>query len=104
MNKEFRETANHVIEWAAEKGLTAPKNYLAQLCKVTEEIGELNAAILKNKRAEETDSFGDILVTLVILADQRGVNIENCFFHAYEEIKNRKGKMLNGSFIKDENL
>jgi NTP pyrophosphatase (non-canonical NTP hydrolase) len=95
-------TSEKVLEWAKERGLDNPENYQAQLIKIFEELGELSGAILKGKREEELDAFGDILVVLEILAVQRGVDLSVEYENAYQVIKNRKGKMVNGSFIKDE--
>lgn len=95
-------TSEKVLQWAKEKGLDNPDNYQAQTIKLMEEIGELCGAILKGKRDEECDAFGDIQVVLEILAEQRGVDLEKAYMDAYYVIENRKGKMVNGSFIKDE--
>ena len=91
-----------ILEWASVKGLLNPEIYAVQFMKVSEELGELANAIIKEKRNEEIDAFGDVMVTLYILAEQRGVNLSEAVEIAYEVIKGRKGKMVNGSFIKDE--
>jgi NTP pyrophosphatase (non-canonical NTP hydrolase) len=96
------ETKKSVLSWAKELGLDNPNNHQAQLIKLMEEIGELCNAILKSKREAEEDAFGDIQVVLEILAKQRGIDLEKAYKDAYEVIKNRKGQMVNGSFIKKE--
>ena len=48
------------------------------------------------------DSIGDIFVVLTILSAQKDLEIEGCIFHAWHEIKDRKGKMIDGIFIKEE--
>ena len=72
-----------------------------QLIKIIEEVGELASAILKKKRKEEIDAVGDIMVTLIIFAEIRGYDVMSALGYAYQEIKDRTGKMVDGSFIKD---
>ena len=73
-----------------------------QLLKLYEEAGELSEAVLKEDKQETIDAIGDCVVVLTNLSEHLGVNIEECIEQAYQEIKNRKGKMVNGTFVKDE--
>jgi NTP pyrophosphatase (non-canonical NTP hydrolase) len=95
-------TEEKVIQWAFEKGLLTNGNVHAQLCKVVEELGELSSAILKNKDEEIIDALGDVQVTLIILSTMLGKDYSKCLDEAYAVIAKRSGKMVNGSFIKDE--
>ena len=52
-------------------------------------------------REELIDGIGDVFVTLIILAAQNGLKPEDCLQSAWDEIKNRTGKTVNGVFIKD---
>ena len=90
-----------VLEWAEPKGLLNPQIAPQQFMKLVEEVGELSNAILKGDKAEQIDALGDIQVVLIILAEQLGFDLDTCLECAYNEIKNRKGKTINGSFIKD---
>lgn len=54
-----------------------------------------------NKQKDISDDVGDVLVTLIILAAQHDLELEECLKNAYNEIKDRKGIMLDGVFIKD---
>jgi NTP pyrophosphatase (non-canonical NTP hydrolase) len=65
-----------------------------------EEAGELAQALLKQNQEEAIDAIGDMVVVLTNLAVFVGVDIEDCIASAYNEIKNRKGKMSNGTFVK----
>ena len=65
-----------------------------------EEAGELAEAILKNDEPEVIDAIGDMVVVLTNLAKLRGHNIEDCVASAYDVIKSRQGKMVNGTFVK----
>lgn len=89
-----------VIDWARERGLLDNPDVKAQMLKVVEETGELCRAILKQDVDQQIDAIGDVQVTLIILATQLGLNYESCLKAAYEEIKNRKGVLTNGTFIK----
>ena len=66
-----------------------------------EEIGELAIGLIKKDSDEICDAIGDCVVVLTILAEMNGVPIEHCINGAYDEIKNRKGKMVNGTFVKE---
>lgn len=96
--------AHRVEQWAKERGLDNPDNSTAQALKLFEEAGELAQAHLKEREADGKDAVGDILVVLTIYCQQKGWSIAECFELAYNEIKNRKGKMVNGSFVKEEDL
>ena len=74
------------------------------MVKLLEEAGELATGINKDKRELIIDSIGDVYVVLVILCMQLGLDINDCIKAAYEEIKDRKGKMINGTFVKEEDL
>ena len=87
--------------WATERGLYHGGDTKTQYCKLMEEAGELGRAILKEDNSEFVDAIGDMVVVLTNLAHLGGVSIEHCIESAYNEIKNRKGKMKNGTFVKN---
>ena len=87
--------------WAQERGLYDKGDSKTQYIKLIEESGELAQAILKNDEPEVIDAIGDMVVVLTNLAKLRGYNIEDCIQSAYDEISNRKGKMVNGTFVKN---
>jgi NTP pyrophosphatase (non-canonical NTP hydrolase) len=91
-----------VIQWALDKGIITPDNAKSQLLKSFEEMGEVARAVLKSNQEELIDGLGDVLVTLIILAEIKGVKLEDCLGSAYNVIKNRTGKTVNGTFIKNE--
>lgn len=96
--------AHRVEKWAKERGLDNPNNSTAQALKLFEEAGELAQAHLKSREQDGKDAVGDILVVLTIYCQQKGWSIAECFELAYNEIKNRKGKMIDGVFVKEEDL
>lgn len=75
-----------------------------QYLKVAEETGEIARALVRNNMEELKDSIGDVVVTLIILAQQSGLTLKECLECAYEEIKDRTGKNINGIYIKSEDL
>ena len=87
--------------WAKERGIYEKGDPKTQYLKLQEECGELAKAILKNDDAEIIDAIGDCIVVLTNLSHLCGLSIENCIESAYNEIQNRKGKMINGTFVKE---
>ena len=63
---------------------------------------ELAQALLKKDKPEIKDAIGDIIVVLTNLAHLEGFQVEDCIDSAYQEIAARTGKMINGTFVKDE--
>jgi NTP pyrophosphatase (non-canonical NTP hydrolase) len=86
--------------WADEKGIYNKGDSKTQYIKLIEEAGELAQAILKNDESEVIDAIGDMVVVLTNLAALRGHKIETCVSSAYNVIKSRQGKMINGTFVK----
>ena len=95
------ELIENVKKWAEEKNLLKKENSKAQMLKVLEEVGETAGALLKNKNKEIIDGLGDSFVTLIILCYQLDLEPRQCLQSAWDEIKNRKGKTVNGTFIRE---
>jgi len=91
-----------IREWADERGLYDKGDPKTQYIKLMEEAGETGKAILNNDMPEIIDGIGDMVVVLTNLAELAGTSIEECISAAYKEIALRKGKMINGTFVKDE--
>lgn len=91
-----------IRKWATDRNLIAGASTHAQMLKMTEEVGELASAIAKGKTDLVLDAIGDCAVVLTILAAQYESSIEECIEGAYQEIKDRKGRMVNGIFIREE--
>jgi len=90
-----------IREWAKERGLYDKGDLKTQLIKLYEEAGELSQSVLKNDRDGIIDAIGDCVVVLTNLAHLNNLSIEDCISAAYDEISNRTGKMINGTFVKD---
>ena len=102
INKHLEPSQFDLIrQWADERGLYENGDTKTQALKLVEEVGETCRAILKEDFDEVIDGIGDCVVVLTNLAELQGVSIEACIDAAYQEIKNRKGKMVNGTYKKD---
>ena len=93
-----------IRDWAEERGLYDKGDTKTQFCKLMEEAGELGRAVLKDNQAAFIDAIGDMVVVLTNLAELSELRIEDCIDSAYNEISNRKGKMINGTFVKTDGL
>lgn len=146
----MKQLIQNIIEWANQKDLIKPENAETQYRKFLEEVGETCKAISLGDKEQIKNEFGDIAVTIIILAamtggcnylsynfksiqkkpdfewfvgevksydvDRRaldylndvsthyGFPIEECLESAWNKIKDRKGKTVNGSFVKEEDL
>jgi len=89
-----------IRDWAQVRGIYNSGDSKTQFAKLVEEVGELAQGILKNDKAEIKDAIGDIIVVVTNLAHLEQMKVEDCICSAYDEIKDRKGSMKNGTFIK----
>jgi NTP pyrophosphatase (non-canonical NTP hydrolase) len=95
--KEF----TRIRVWAAQRNLIHGSSNRDQFLKLLEEVGELSHAIQKNDVEEFKDAIGDVIVVLTIMAAQREIDVEDCIDCAWEQIKDRRGRMINGVFVKE---
>lgn len=89
--------------WAKDRGLDLASAKL-QLNKLIEEVGELASGINKDNIQVIKDSIGDAFVVLTIMCLQLNISFNECIALAYNEIKDRKGRMVNGIFVKEEDI
>lgn len=90
-----------IRQWAHNRGIYDKGDSKTQYIKLMEESGELAKALLKKDKPEIIDAIGDMVVVLTNLAALENLTIEDCIDSAYKEISNRKGKMENGTFVKE---
>lgn len=90
-----------IVEWADDKGILAKSSPLKQHVKTQEEVNEVLEAVLDGNQDELALEIGDVLVTLTIQAKLNGLDLYDCLERAYEKIATRKGKMVNGLFVKE---
>ena len=120
---KFLELESNVIRWAQERGIFDRGDALAQLDKTEEELDEtinavkalenwewaiqadpknVNPETIKSLKNEVADGIGDMLVTIIIAAEMLNLQTLDCLQLAYDEIKDRTGKMVDGQFVKDK--
>ena|SRR5687767_1417463 len=92
---------DNIRAWARARNLISGSTPHAQMLKTVEELGETAGAIARGNLSGVKDGIGDCIVCLTILAAQHDMDIEDCIAAAWEEIKDRKGRMENGVFIKE---
>lgn len=90
--------------WANARNLVMGSTPEKQFLKLIEEVGELAAGMARKDEAKVMDGIGDAIVVLTIMAEQMGFTIEACIELAYDEIKDRKGRMVDGVFVKQTDL
>lgn len=96
-------TTEKIRSWSVDRNLhTADPT--KQALKLGEEFGELFEGLAKGNDDLTKDAIGDMYVVMTILAQQLGFNIEECIDIAYDEIKDRRGKMIDGVFVKEADL
>ena len=97
------EVIKQIEQWVIDRNIHThdPK---IQMCKTVEEFGKLASALNKNNVEQLKDGIGDTAVTLIAIALQSGVDFTECMEIAYNEIKDRKGKMGDGLFVKEADL
>lgn len=103
-NMTFESLQDAIIQWGYVRNIISTKNTPKQFMKVTEELGELAEGINKDNQGQIKDSLGDILVTLIILSKDLDVDLLDCLRGAYDVIKDRTGKTVDGVFVKEEDL
>lgn len=108
----MHKTTDLVVQWAKDRNIIAGSTPEKQLEKLAGEVIELTTAINNDKHAlhgpefgyEVMSEIGDCTVVLTIIAAQMGFDLDQCLEVAYEKIKDRKGKMIDGKFVKEEDL
>ena len=103
-SKKSKSVFDDIRKWARVRGIYDRGDQKTQYIKLQEEAGELAKAILNKDKAEVEDAIGDMVVVLSNLAELSELRIEDCIDSAYNEISNRKGKMINGTFVKTDGL
>ena len=89
-----------VKQWHYDRNLIEGSTDKAQMNKLYEEVKELNESVYYRKNP--IDDIGDIMVVLINIAERNGLTLEQCLEHAYNDIKDRKGKMVDGVFVKEQ--
>lgn len=96
-------TTDKIRKWSVDRNLHTA-NPDKQALKFGEEAGELFEGLAKGDTDLTKDAIGDIYVVLTIMSQQLGFTVEECIEIAYDEIKDRKGRMIDGVFVKESDL
>ena len=101
MEMPYEPLKSAVLDWAEERGIFDNSDPKTQCLKFISEAGELADNIAKGDHYAALDDIGDILVTLILLSQMIDTDLMRCLEDAYQTIRKRQGKMVNGVFVKD---
>lgn len=93
---------NNVVQWHHDRNLIDGSTDKDQTLKLLQELGELSDSVCKGRDIK--DDIGDMLVVMLNITERNGVSISECLERAWEDIKDRKGKMIDGIFVKEQDL
>ena len=93
---------DNVVQWHRDRNLIDGSTDKDQVLKLVQELGELSDSVCKGKDIK--DDIGDMLVVMLNIATRNGVTLSECLARAWDDIKDRKGKMVDGIFVKEEDL
>jgi len=91
-----------ITQWHHDRNLINGSDDKSQFCKLAEEMGELSSHLCKGKDIK--DDLGDMMVVLINIMVRNGHTMDDCLAVAYDDIKDRKGKMIDGIFVKSTDL
>lgn len=98
--QDMIDACRNIKRWHYDRNLIDGATDKDQVCKLIQEVGELSDNVCKGK--DIRDDIGDIIVVLINIAERHGVSLTECMQHAYNDIKDRKGRMVDGVFVKEE--
>lgn len=99
-NVHVGERITDIAQWHHDRNLIDGATNQSQFVKLISEAGELADNVAKNKDCR--DDIGDMIVVLINIAERNGYTIQECLEQAWNDIKDRKGKMVNGVFVKEQ--
>lgn len=102
MNTKVPSFLSKIAGWHHDRNLIEGATDKDQLAKLIQEVGELSDNICKSNSV--ADDIGDIIVVLVNIAERNNLDIEHCLAVAWDDIKDRKGVMVDGIFIKEADM
>ena len=98
-----------IRDWAQVRGIYNSGDSKTQFAKLVEEVGELARAVSVTSAQDDykskfllRDAIGDIMVVLINMCARNDLSLRLCLYTAYDQIKDRKGTMVNGIFVKEE--
>ena len=91
-----------IEQWHHDRNLIEGSTDKDQYLKLIQEAGELSDSICKGK--DIRDDIGDMMVVLINIMARNDLGMQECLQVAYDDIKDRKGKMIDGVFVKESDL
>jgi uncharacterized protein YabN with tetrapyrrole methylase and pyrophosphatase domain len=88
-----------IRRWHHDRNLIKGSSDKDQFCKLMQEAGELSDSICKGKSV--ADDIGDMIVVLINIAERNNLTLTQCLEQAWNEIKDRRGRMVDGVFVKE---
>ena len=98
---DLNELVGSVKQWVIDKGIAEKATLKSSYDKMQEELDEVFDSFANGDIENEQMELGDVIVTTISYAIVRGFNWQNCLNMAYNKIKDRKGQMINGQFVKE---
>lgn len=104
----FKELNKKIVKWAERRSIFEKSTPADQYVKLNEESRELGAALLNDliapgdHKEDVLDAVGDMMVVLSIISHMYATDLHTCYAKAYDQIKDRKGKVIGGIFVKEE--
>ena len=95
----MQELIEKVKQWHVDRNLIDGANDKDQVLKLLQEMGELSDNVCKGN--DIRDDLGDMLVVMINIMKRNNISMEECLQVAYDDIKDRKGKMIDGIFVKE---
>ncbi len=97
---KMEDLIERVQAWSTKRGIYKEGTVEGQFKKLKEEVEELEDSLVKGDIADVKDAIGDIQVMLINISEMTGLNVVDCLKCAYDEIKDRKGFIKNGIYVK----
>jgi hypothetical protein len=98
----FLQLVDKVVNWHYDRNLIDGSTDKDQTLKLAQELGELSDSVCKGK--DIRDDIGDMLVVMLNITERNGISLDDCLERAWNDIKDRKGKMIDGIFVKEQDL
>jgi NTP pyrophosphatase (non-canonical NTP hydrolase) len=98
----IKHAIQQVVSWHLARNLIHGSTDKDQVLKLIQEVGELSDSICKGQ--SPIDDIGDIMVVLINIALRNNLSLTDCLNHAYNDIKDRKGQMIDGIFVKEGDM
>jgi hypothetical protein len=99
---DFEELHRKVVDWGEARGIFKLGSVDSQLEKLHEELEELREATANKDLGKQIDGIGDMLVVLTMIAHLIRRDLFTCYAAAYLVIRDRKGRMVNGIFVRED--